>query len=171
MTRAPESFSSTELLALLGFPARLAGRIPLVARYIWKNFPSQSTSRYAEVRFGKSWRWRPWLILDLEALEYIEDLLNEGDDKKVTAYREAQLNNSNSVGVMVSTSFSRRQLSSTQSTPPGFYCCFSRHVRTEPSGLGLNTLCLPRSIYHQYHHVSPRRLFRHCPTTILRICC
>jgi len=71
-----------------------------VARYIWKNFPAQSTSRYAEVRFGKSWRWRPWLILDLEALEYIEDLLNEGDDKKVTAYREAQLNNSNSVGVM-----------------------------------------------------------------------
>lgn len=85
---------------MLGFPARLAGRLPMLARYVWKNFPSHLTHRYAEVRFGKSWKFRPWLILDIEALEYTEDLLNNGDDKKVSAYREAQLNSSNSVGVM-----------------------------------------------------------------------
>lgn len=77
---------------MLGFPARIAGRLPLFAQYIWgasTNVLAPST--YALQRFGPSYRFRPWVILDASQLEPIERLINGGTDEEILAFRTAQL--------------------------------------------------------------------------------
>lgn len=81
-----------ELFSAIGSPARVAGRAPMVARYIFSFFSTmRGSSSYAEVRFGKSWKLRPWLLLDIKDLETLEDLINTANDSQVAAFRTSQL--------------------------------------------------------------------------------
>ena len=83
---------AAEVFSMLGFPARLAGRFPLWARYIWgmhSNILAPST--YALQRFGPSYRFRPWLILDASQLEPIEHMINNGTDSEILAFRNAHV--------------------------------------------------------------------------------
>ncbi|KAJ9669794.1 hypothetical protein H2201_000180 [Coniosporium apollinis] len=82
----------SEFFAFLGYPARIAGRVPLLARYLSSGYSILSrTSTYAQARFGMSYRWRPWLLPDLNDLEGIEDLVNAESDEKVIAFKDYQL--------------------------------------------------------------------------------
>lgn len=92
-----------EVFAIIGFPARVAGRLPLLLRYIWgANANIFAPSGYAIERFGPSARFRPWLLLDAAELEPIERLINEGTDEEVLNFRNAQLAMGSSTAVVVS---------------------------------------------------------------------
>ncbi|KAF2258120.1 hypothetical protein CC78DRAFT_146173 [Lojkania enalia] len=81
-----------ELFSLLGFPARVGGRALLASRYISSGFTTvRVTSEYAEQRFGRSVRWRPWLMIDVQELEEIEELINKGSDAQLESWRVSQL--------------------------------------------------------------------------------
>ncbi|ORY09984.1 hypothetical protein BCR34DRAFT_486436 [Clohesyomyces aquaticus] len=81
-----------ELFSLLGFPARVAGRALLVFRYVTSGVLIQPrTTEYGERRFGKSVKWRPWIMIDVQELEELEDLINRGTDAQVESWRVSQL--------------------------------------------------------------------------------
>jgi hypothetical protein len=85
--------SGAELFSLIGFPARVAGRALLVSRYLASGVSAMRlTSNYGDRRFGKSLKWRPWLVIDVKGLEAIEDLINRGTDAQLEAWRISQLN-------------------------------------------------------------------------------
>ncbi|TKA75342.1 hypothetical protein B0A55_05569 [Friedmanniomyces simplex] len=81
-----------EFFSMLGFPARLAGRMPVIARYL--TGPPKaltSTSKYARERYGKTFKYRLWLSLDIAELEQLEQLINDRSDEEVLQFRHAQL--------------------------------------------------------------------------------
>ncbi|KAK5704807.1 hypothetical protein LTR17_021571 [Elasticomyces elasticus] len=82
-----------EVLSMLGFPARLAGRMPVVARYLCGPPKAlKSTSKYALERYGWTYQYRLWLRLDILELQQIERLINdESNDDEVLQFRQAQL--------------------------------------------------------------------------------
>ncbi|KAK5747266.1 hypothetical protein LTR17_000401 [Elasticomyces elasticus] len=82
-----------EVLSMLGFPARLAGRMPVVARYLCGPPKAlKSTSKYALERYGWTYQYRLWLRLDILELQQIERLINdESNDNEVLQFRQAQL--------------------------------------------------------------------------------
>ncbi|KAK4953765.1 hypothetical protein LTR10_008369 [Elasticomyces elasticus] len=81
-----------EVLSMLGFPARLAGRMPVVARYLCGPPKAlKSTDKYALARYGPTIAYRPWLRLDMLELEQIERLINESNDNEVLQFRQTQL--------------------------------------------------------------------------------
>lgn len=93
-----------EVLSMLGFPARVVGRAPVVARYLWVAPGTLfATSKYAKERFGPTYRFKPWLRLDTAELEQIERLINDGTDDEVLAFRQAQLASGGMTTVVVST--------------------------------------------------------------------
>lgn len=83
----------SELMALIGLPARLVGRLPLSPRYLWGGFHilNPGTSAYAEARWGKWYRLRVWLLPDIKELELLEELINRGSNRKIAAFRQSQL--------------------------------------------------------------------------------
>src|SRR5689334_23160770 len=92
-----------ELFSLLGFPARVAGRALLIFRYISNRGATTTvTSDYGEKRFGKSVRFRPWLMIDVKELEELEDLVNDGSDAQVEAWRVSQLSVCGMIAIIVS---------------------------------------------------------------------
>jgi hypothetical protein len=93
-----------EIFAFLGAPARMLGRLPLISRYIWSGFSRPWYSHpYAEARWGRSYRWRVWLLFDMLELQMIEELINDASDKRVEDFRKHQLESLNMVSVVVST--------------------------------------------------------------------
>ncbi|KAK3048530.1 hypothetical protein LTR09_010194 [Extremus antarcticus] len=81
-----------ELFSFLGFPARVAGRALLAFRYVMnRGSTAHVTTDYAERRFGKSVRWKPWITIDTKELEEHEELINRGDDAHVESWRVSQL--------------------------------------------------------------------------------
>jgi hypothetical protein len=91
-----------ELFSFLGFPARLAGRALLVFRYISnKGETSKVKSDYAELRFGKNVRMRPWLMIDVKELEEIEYLVNYGTDAQLESWRVSQLSVCGMIAIIV----------------------------------------------------------------------
>ena len=92
---------SPELFALLGFPARLLGRLSLLLRYIWSSHFS-TTRQYAFQRFGSSYRFRPWLLLDMEGLESMEQMIDHGSDEELLSFRAAHVTTGSSTAVVVS---------------------------------------------------------------------
>ena len=95
--------SVIEIFSLLGTPARILGRLPFVTRYIW-NGPSRPwrNNEYARTRYGEHYRWRPWLLFDVQDLRVVERLINDGTDQKVLEFHRSQLRNSQNVAVVVS---------------------------------------------------------------------
>ena len=92
-----------ELFSAIGAPARIAGRVPLVARYISSGFSTlRGSSSYATARFGMSYRWRPWLLLDIKDLETLEELINAGSDMQIAAFRTSQLSACGMIAIVVS---------------------------------------------------------------------
>ena len=92
-----------EFFSAIGAPARIAGRAPLMARYISSGFPPlRGSSPYAAARFGKSYRWRPWLLLDIKDLETLEELINTGSDTQIAAFRTSQLSVCGMIAIVVS---------------------------------------------------------------------
>lgn len=92
-----------ELFSAIGAPARIAGRVPLVARYISSGFSTlRGSSSYATARFGMSYRWRPWLLLDIKDLETLEELINTGSDTQIAAFRTSQLSACGMIAIVVS---------------------------------------------------------------------
>ena len=92
-----------EPFSAIGAPARIAGRVPLVARYISGGFFTlRGSSSYATARFGKSYRWRPWLPLDIKDLETLEELINTGSDMQIAAFRTSQLSVCGMIAIIVS---------------------------------------------------------------------
>lgn len=94
--------SIMEVFSLLGAPARLLGRLPLTTRYFYNGFRSSwPNPDYALSRYGKHYRWRPWLMFDVGALEVVEELINMGSDKEVRAFRQNQLDAFQMISVIV----------------------------------------------------------------------
>ncbi|KAK5136548.1 hypothetical protein LTR08_002892 [Meristemomyces frigidus] len=83
---------------MLGIPARLVGRLPLFARYIWGAFSNLlAPSTYALHIFGPSYRLRSWLILDASQLEH---MLHRGTDDDILAFRNAHMASNASTAVV-----------------------------------------------------------------------
>ncbi|KAF2810356.1 uncharacterized protein BDZ99DRAFT_520427 [Mytilinidion resinicola] len=81
-----------EIFAIIGAPARMMGRLPLITRYVWNGFSSPwPKTPYAEARYGKGYKWRPWLLFDISDFEVVEALINTGSDEKILAFRRSQL--------------------------------------------------------------------------------
>jgi hypothetical protein len=96
-----------ELFSFLGFPARVAGRALLVFRYVSnRGSTARLTTDYAEKRFGKNVRLRPWLTIDVIELEEIDELLNQGSDAQVESWRVNQLSVCGMIAIIVSNSSS-----------------------------------------------------------------
>ena len=94
---------SSEVFSIIGFPARLAGRLLVFARFVWgRSAPFKPASEYCLERFGPSYRRRPWLLYDVGELRSIEHLINNGSDEDVSAFRKAQLASGASTMVVVS---------------------------------------------------------------------
>lgn len=93
---------STELISMIGFPARALGRLPLIARYVvGRNASLDASHAYCLERFGSSYRLRPWLMFDAGELRLIEVLINEGSNEEILAFRTAQLASGASTTVVV----------------------------------------------------------------------
>ncbi|RAR13714.1 hypothetical protein DDE83_002899 [Stemphylium lycopersici] len=85
---------TAEVFSALGTPARTAARILLAPRYIINGFAplrGWTNHTYAFARYGPSYRWRVWLLFDIQDLEDLERLINEGTDEDVLHMREAKL--------------------------------------------------------------------------------
>ena len=94
--------SAFELFSLIGFPARVVGRALLASRYAASGFSAiKPTSNYGDRRFGKSLKWRPWLMIDVKELEIIEDLINLGTDAQLEAWRISQLSVCGMIAIIV----------------------------------------------------------------------
>jgi len=91
---APAGFEAIEIFAFLGFPARIAGRMPVLARYV--SGPPRlpmSTGAYAQKRYRNTFKYRLWLSLDIEELEKLETLINDhssAGDERIMQFRAAQ---------------------------------------------------------------------------------
>jgi hypothetical protein len=93
---------SMELFALLGAPARLVGRRPLMTRYLWNGFSNiWPNPEYALARYGKYYHWRPWLLFDVQELELVEDIVNRWNNERVIAFRQNQLYTSQLIAIIV----------------------------------------------------------------------
>ncbi len=93
-----------ELFSFLGFPARVAGRALLAFRYVMnRGSTAHVTTDYAERRFGKSVRWKPWITIDTKELEEHEELINRGDDAHVESWRVSQLSVCGMIAIIVGT--------------------------------------------------------------------
>lgn len=91
-----------EVFAVIGTPARLFGRIPLIVRYIWSLFSSPWPSTpYAKQRFGRKYKWKPWLLFDARELESLEDLINVGTNEEIWIMRDSQIGACNMATVTV----------------------------------------------------------------------
>lgn len=91
-----------EIFAAIGAPARVVGRLPFATRGLWNGFSrTWQNDAYARARYGQQYRWRPWLLFDLEELEVVEDLINNGTDK-VVDFRKNQLNAFQMLAIVVS---------------------------------------------------------------------
>lgn len=90
----------TEVFSAIGFPARVLGRIPLLTRYA--TTAGRKPSSYGLERYGLSYRYRLWLRLDAAELESIEQLINNGSDLDIEAFRASHLATSGSTAVVVS---------------------------------------------------------------------
>lgn len=92
-----------EIFALIGAPARIFGRLPLITRYLWNGFSlNWQNSEYARSRYGEYYRWRPWLLFDVEELRVAEELINNGTDDMVLSFRRSQLRMFQMVAIIVS---------------------------------------------------------------------
>lgn len=92
-----------ELFSFLGFPARVAGRALLAFRYVSNRGSStHSANDYAEQRFGKSVRWRPWVMIDVKELEETERLINVATDDQVENWRVSKLSVCGMIATIVS---------------------------------------------------------------------
>lgn len=96
---------SSEVFSMLGFPARLAGRVPVVGRYLWVALSAPktlfATNSYAQKRWP-TYNFRPWLWLDAAELEQIERLINDGSNEEVLEFCRAQLASGAMTTVVVS---------------------------------------------------------------------
>ncbi|KAK5163158.1 uncharacterized protein LTR77_010942 [Saxophila tyrrhenica] len=91
-----------EFFSLLGLPARLAGRALLISRYVSnRGSTARITTDYAEKRYGKSVRWKPWLMIDVKELEETQDLINHGTDAQVESWRISQLSVCGMIAIIV----------------------------------------------------------------------
>ncbi|KAF2454513.1 hypothetical protein BDY21DRAFT_291230 [Lineolata rhizophorae] len=90
-----------EIFAILGAPARLVARLPLLSRTLFNGFsnPWPKTS-YARTRYGPLYKLRPWLIFDVRELEGLEELINTATDKQLLAFRKSQLDSFNIVCII-----------------------------------------------------------------------
>jgi len=91
-----------EAFSAIGSPARLIGRLPLFTRHVWNGFSSPwPHTPYGGVRFGKRYKWRIWLLLDIHELEFLENLINEGSDKELAALQQGHLTAFQMVAIIV----------------------------------------------------------------------
>lgn len=93
-----------DVYGILHAPARLACRLLLAAKYLFRGVrPSERwPDEYARNRYGPNYRHRPWLLFDLEELERVENMINTADDKYMLTFRDAQLDVTKLVAVVVS---------------------------------------------------------------------
>lgn len=102
----PANSVAVEILGLVGFPARIVGRFPLLARFLGSSIYNPWPERdYAEARYGPRYRWRFWLVLDVKDLKKAEDLLNHGNDSDLMAFQQAQLRVFQMIAIIVSPFF------------------------------------------------------------------
>lgn len=93
------------MLSIFGTPARAGARVFYMPRYSLEGFASLRSwhrNRYARARFGKSYRWRLWLLFDCKELEALEKLINEGSDEDSIKMIEARMESFRLVALVVS---------------------------------------------------------------------
>jgi hypothetical protein len=93
-----------EIFAIVGFPARIIARILLVIRLLFDFtglcYPCRR-NEYALFRHGPHYRWKIWLLFDIQAMESLEDLLNNSSDEKLLHFRQSELESFRMVAVIV----------------------------------------------------------------------
>lgn len=95
-----------EVFAAIGAPARILGRLPLIVRYFWAGGSKLTRNNaYAESRYGKHYRLRPWLMFDVDELEVVEHLINKASDKNILQFRHHQLEAAQLVAIVVCREF------------------------------------------------------------------
>jgi hypothetical protein len=101
----------TECFSALGAPARIFGRLPLVTRYLWSRLASPwFNPNFARRRYGQHYRWRPWLLFEVQEMQMMEELLNKASDERVKEFRQHQLESLQMVSVVVSYEMSSSHL-------------------------------------------------------------
>lgn len=97
--------SLIEIFGLIGLPARIVARLPLFSRYLRNGWMSPwPNHQYASIRFGRRFRWKPWLSLDVQELERLETLINHGTDESIRSFFQAQSSTFQMIAVLVESS-------------------------------------------------------------------
>jgi len=91
--------SASECLSLLGLPARVLGRLPLLVRYVYRL--GRKPSKYGKDRYPSSYVFRVGLWFDAPELEAIEYVIH-GTDEEVDAFRRSRLATASTTGAVVS---------------------------------------------------------------------
>lgn len=95
----------TELFSLVGAPFRFLARILLIFRYVFDGHSTVTAwkqNRYALARFGPSYRYRIWLLFDIDELEQVEKLINTGTNEQLLKRRDAHIYTYRFIAVVVS---------------------------------------------------------------------
>ena len=96
--------SFTEHLSLLGMPARVLGRLPLLVRYAYRL--NRQPNEYAKDRCAGRYMIRPGLWLDIPELEALEDVMH-GTPGELEAFRKSRLDTASTTGAVVSSKTAR----------------------------------------------------------------
>lgn len=92
-----------EAFAALGAPARIFGRLPLISRYLWSGLASPwFDNNFAKSRYGKHYKWKPYILFDIQEMQMMEELINKASDHRVSEFRQHQLESLQMVSVVVS---------------------------------------------------------------------
>jgi hypothetical protein len=96
----------TDVFGVTHAPARLAARILLSSKYLFRGTDSTHwlPDAYARARYGDYYKWKPWLFFDLEQLERTTSIINEASDEELLKVRDSQLEVAKLVAVVVSLS-------------------------------------------------------------------
>jgi hypothetical protein len=94
----------TDVFGITHAPARLAARVLLSSKYLFRGTDSKHwiPDSYARARYGEHYRWKPWLLFDLEQLERTTSIINSASDEELSKVRDSQLEVAKLVAVVVS---------------------------------------------------------------------
>jgi hypothetical protein len=97
--------NALDIFGILHAPARLACRLLLSPKYIFRGIkPTEWWQHdYARERFGPYYRWKLWLLFDLQELQHVEEVINgKNNDDYILRFRDSHLEVTKLVAVVVS---------------------------------------------------------------------
>ncbi|KAF2856639.1 hypothetical protein T440DRAFT_549993 [Plenodomus tracheiphilus IPT5] len=91
-----------DIFGVLHAPARLACRLLLSPKYFFRGVKPSEWRRdeYARIRYGTNYKWKPWLLFDIDELERVEQIVREASDDEILRLRNSQLDVTKLVAVV-----------------------------------------------------------------------